>query len=144
MIKETSVSIPPIRLHYFLIYLKCHVYYTWRLYWIMTFLFAVNCLLCFYLFIYFSLCVIKNGFLFCYYFDKGMLVLVYIQLSCIRLDVVTISGRNRYSLNEDVTNDWLWLVGLNRLTPIGNWIAGWTETGLQLVVTLLFPLLSVA
>lgn len=73
----------------------------------------------------------------------GCQCLVYIQLSCIRLDVVTISGRNRYSLNEDVTNDWLWLVGLNKLTPIGSWIAGCAVTGLH-VVTLLFPLLNVA
>lgn len=30
----------------------------------------------------------------------------YIQLSCILLDVVTTSGRNRYSFSVDVTSDW--------------------------------------
>lgn len=30
----------------------------------------------------------------------------YIQLSCIRLDVVTTSGRNRYSFSVEVTSDW--------------------------------------
>lgn len=40
---------------------------------------------------------------------------VYIQLSCIRLDVVTTSGRKRYSLNDAVTKA---LLGLIKLTSI--------------------------
>lgn len=40
----------------------------------------------------------------------------YIQLSCMRFEVVTTSGRKRYSLNDEVTDA---LFGLSRLTSIG-------------------------